>query len=195
MPATPPQPQLAKQLCFALYSTTRAYLGAYRPLLDKLGLTHPRYLVMLVLWEKDRHTVKALGERLFLDSGTLTPLLKRLESNRERLLRQEEILPALGYEPVGFTHPDEAAASAVEFGVPSLADVGIREVIPATSSNRGARRRFGPVLVIPEFPRASPWQRNCRPRRRSLVAGFVAAVTLISPMKLSRKVNKSYFKW
>lgn len=111
MPATPPQPQLAKQLCFALYSTTRAYLGAYGPLLDKLGLTHPQYLVMLVLWEEDRHTVKVLGERLFLDSGTLTPLLKRLESNRERLLRQEEILAALGYEPVGFTHPDEAAAA------------------------------------------------------------------------------------
>jgi DNA-binding MarR family transcriptional regulator len=80
MPATPPHLQLAKQLCFALYSTTRAYLGAYKPLLDKLGLTHPQYLVMLVLWEEDRQTVKVLGERLFLDSGTLTPLLKRLET-------------------------------------------------------------------------------------------------------------------
>jgi DNA-binding MarR family transcriptional regulator len=55
-------------------------VSAYKPLLDKLGLTYPQYLVMLLLWEQDRQTVKALGERLFLDSGTLTPLLKRLET-------------------------------------------------------------------------------------------------------------------
>ena len=76
MPRTPPHLQLANQLCFALYSTTRAYVSAYKSLLDK----DPQYLVMLVLWEKDQQTVKALGERLFLDSGTLTPLLKRLET-------------------------------------------------------------------------------------------------------------------
>ena len=80
MPRTPPHLQLANQLCFALYSTTHAYVSAYKPLLDKLGLTYPQYLVMLVLWEEDQQTVKALGERLFLDSGTLTPLLKRLET-------------------------------------------------------------------------------------------------------------------
>src|ERR1700737_2997557 len=80
MPRPPPHLQLANQLCFALYSTTHAYVSAYKPLLDKLGLTYPQYLVMLVLWEEDQQTVKALGERLFLDSGTLTPLLKRLET-------------------------------------------------------------------------------------------------------------------
>jgi MarR family transcriptional regulator, organic hydroperoxide resistance regulator len=80
MPRTPPHLQLANQLCFALYSTTHAYVNAYAPLLEELGLTYPQYLVMLVLWEEDRQTVKALGERLFLDSGTLTPLLKRLQT-------------------------------------------------------------------------------------------------------------------
>ena len=67
------------QLCFALYSTVHALGRVYAPLLTELGLTYPQYLVMLVLWESDDLTVKGLGARLFLDSGTLTPLLKRLE--------------------------------------------------------------------------------------------------------------------
>ncbi len=67
------------QLCFAIYSTSLAYTKVYKPILDPLGLTYPQYLVMLVLWEEDNLTVKAIGEKLFLDSGTLTPLLKRLE--------------------------------------------------------------------------------------------------------------------
>src|SRR5947209_18661544 len=71
---------LANQLCFAVYSTAHAFNRFYKPLLDRLGLTYPQYLVMLVLWEEDGMSVKAIGERLFLDSGTLTPLLKRLEA-------------------------------------------------------------------------------------------------------------------
>jgi DNA-binding MarR family transcriptional regulator len=71
---------LANQLCFAVYSTAHAFNRFYKPLLDKLGLTYPQYLVMLVLWEQDGLPVKEIGERLFLDSGTLTPLLKRLEA-------------------------------------------------------------------------------------------------------------------
>ena len=71
---------LGNQLCFAIYSTTHAFNRVYKPLLDKLGLTYPQYLVMLVLWERDGVSVKNIGERLFLDSGTLTPLLKRLEA-------------------------------------------------------------------------------------------------------------------
>ena len=75
---------LDNQLCFKLYAASRAVTRAYKPMLDQLGLTYPQYLAMLVLWEwKDtppaQPTVKALGERLLLDSGTLTPLLKRLE--------------------------------------------------------------------------------------------------------------------
>ena len=72
--------QLDHQLCFALYSASLAMTKLYKPLLDQLGLTYPQYLVMLVLWERDALMVSELGERLFLDSGTLTPLLKRLEA-------------------------------------------------------------------------------------------------------------------
>ena len=71
---------LGNQLCFAIYSTAHAFNRVYKPLLDRLGLTYPQYLVMLVLWERDGMSVKEIGERLFLDSGTLTPLLKRLEA-------------------------------------------------------------------------------------------------------------------
>lgn len=71
---------LDHQLCFALYSASLAMTKLYKPLLEELGLTYPQYLAMLALWERDGVSVSALGERLFLDSGTLTPLLKRLEA-------------------------------------------------------------------------------------------------------------------
>ena len=73
--------QLDNQLCFAMYSTSLAMTRVYKPLLDELGLTYPQYLAMLVLWERDGLMVSELGERLYLDSGTLTPLLKRLEAS------------------------------------------------------------------------------------------------------------------
>jgi len=73
--------KLDNQLCFAVYSASLAMTRLYKPLLEKLGLTYPQYLVLLVLWERDGLTVSELGERLSLDSGTLTPLLKRLEAN------------------------------------------------------------------------------------------------------------------
>jgi DNA-binding MarR family transcriptional regulator len=79
-PATDLPLLLGNQLCFAVYSTAHAFNRAYKPLLDRLGLTYPQYLVMLVLWERDGLPVRAIGERLFLDSGTLTPLLKRMEA-------------------------------------------------------------------------------------------------------------------
>nr|WP_296340000.1 MarR family transcriptional regulator [uncultured Acidovorax sp.] len=84
-PSTPitPSPailRLDNQVCFALYSASLAMTKLYKPLLDRIGLTYPQYLVMLVLWEQDGVTVSELGERLFLDSGTLTPLLKRLKA-------------------------------------------------------------------------------------------------------------------
>jgi MarR family transcriptional regulator, organic hydroperoxide resistance regulator len=71
---------LDEQLCFALYSASRAMTAAYAPLLDALELTYPQYLVMLVLWDSDGARVSQIGERLHLDSATLTPLLKRLEA-------------------------------------------------------------------------------------------------------------------
>ena len=84
---------LDNQLCFSLYSASLAMTKLYKPLLDPLGLTYPQYLVMLVLWEIDDVMVSTIGERLHLDSGTLTPLLKRLEAaelvQRERSAEDE----------------------------------------------------------------------------------------------------------
>jgi DNA-binding MarR family transcriptional regulator len=84
---------LDKQLCFALYSASLAMTKVYKPLLAPLGLTYPQYLVMLALWEHDGQSVSELGNRLALDSGTLTPLLKRLEAqgqlSRERDVEDE----------------------------------------------------------------------------------------------------------
>lgn len=77
--APPEIPLLESQLCFALYTATHRLTRAYRPLLEPLGLTYVQYLVMLVLWDRDPRSVGELGEALFLDSGTLTPLLKRVE--------------------------------------------------------------------------------------------------------------------
>lgn len=86
-------PKLDNQLCFALYSTSLAMSKVYRKLLPKLGLTYSQYLVMLVLWEQNELTVSDIGERLFLDSATLTPLLKRMEIadliNRVRSVNDE----------------------------------------------------------------------------------------------------------
>lgn len=73
--------RLERQLCFAVYATAHAFTRAYKPILDKVGLTYPQYLVMLCLWEKSPLPVKGIGEKLDLDSGTLSPLLKRLEQN------------------------------------------------------------------------------------------------------------------
>lgn len=73
-------PDLSELLCFAVYSTSHAFNRVYKPLLESLGLTYPQYLVMMQLWCQDGQTVGALGSRLFLESNTLTPLLKRLEA-------------------------------------------------------------------------------------------------------------------
>ena len=81
--------KLDSMLCFAVYAAGHAFTRFYKPRLDALGLTYPQYLVFLVLWEQDGLTVKALGEKLFLDSGTITPLVKRLEV-RGLLRRQRD---------------------------------------------------------------------------------------------------------
>lgn len=72
-------PKLENQICFPLYVTSKEITAMYRPFLEKLDITYSQYLVMMVLWENDGLTVNQIGEKLFLDSGTLTPLLKRLE--------------------------------------------------------------------------------------------------------------------
>ncbi|AWN48924.1 MarR family transcriptional regulator [Methylobacterium terrae] len=87
---------LSSQICFAVYSAAHAFNRIYKPLLDRLGLTYPQYLVLLLLWEQDGQTMKTLGQRLYLDSGTLTPLLKRLEAaglvRRARDIHDERLM-------------------------------------------------------------------------------------------------------
>ena len=73
--------KLDDQLCFSIYAAGHAFTRFYRPLLEPLGLTYPQYLVLLTLWETDGLPLKAIGQRLGLDSGTLTPLLKRMEES------------------------------------------------------------------------------------------------------------------
>lgn len=106
-------PRLDGQLCFALYSTSLAMSKIYRKLLGKLGLTYSQYLVLMVLWEQDEQTVSSIGERLFLDSATLTPLLKRMEQGglvtRTRAPNDErQVIIALTEQ--GSALRDEAAA-------------------------------------------------------------------------------------
>lgn len=110
---------LDRQLCFPLYACSKEVIRRYRPLLDRLDLTYTQYITMMVLWEQKEVNVKELGERLFLDSGTLTPMLKKLESKgylirersdqdqREVLIRITEEGEALKKEAV--TIPAEMA--------------------------------------------------------------------------------------
>lgn len=117
---SPPEADLLleNQLCFKLYAASRLVIRGYRPLLERLGLTYPQYLAMLVLWEwqaqpPEQPTVKALGERLMLDSGTLTPLLKRLEQLghvQRRRAAQDEREVHLALTPLGLALRDETAA-------------------------------------------------------------------------------------
>jgi DNA-binding MarR family transcriptional regulator len=111
MSKSPPALKLANQLCFAVYSAAHAFNRVYKPLLDRLGLTYPQYLVMLVLWEEDDQTVKAIGAQLFLDSGTLTPLLKRLETAglvRRSRDRTDERLVRVALTPAGAALREQA---------------------------------------------------------------------------------------
>ena len=73
--------QLEKFLCFSVYSASHAFNRIYKPLLDQIGLTYPQYLVMVSLWQEDDQSVRSIGEKMYLESSTLTPLLKRLEAN------------------------------------------------------------------------------------------------------------------
>jgi MarR family transcriptional regulator, organic hydroperoxide resistance regulator len=106
-------PTLDDLLCFSIYATAHMFNRAYKPLLDAIGLTYPQYLVMRVLWERDDRTVKELGELLGLDSGTLTPLLKRLEAAglvERRRDRQDERLVRILLTAAGQALAERAGA-------------------------------------------------------------------------------------
>lgn len=137
--------QLDRQVCFALAVANRAVLGVYRPLLEPLGLTHPQYLVMLALWGEAPMSVKAIAEAIQLDSPTLSPLLKRLESagliTRERDSRDERNL-VVNLTEAGAAMRKQAEqippAVVERLGV-TLADLEeLREVL--TRVNKAARR-------------------------------------------------------
>jgi MarR family transcriptional regulator, organic hydroperoxide resistance regulator len=113
----PPSAVLEDQLCFALYAASRAMTARYRPLLDAIGLTYPQYLVMMLLWEEDNQTVGQLGSRLSLDSGTLSPLLKRLTTaglvTRHRRVEDERSV-AIALTDAGRALRDKADAISEE---------------------------------------------------------------------------------
>lgn len=111
--------RLGDQLCFALYAASKAVAGAYRPGLGAIGLTYPQYLAMLALWEGDGQTVAGVGAALGLDSGTLSPLLKRLEASgllrRERSEKDERVVRLyLTAKGAALEEPAAAVRSAVE---------------------------------------------------------------------------------
>ena len=135
--------KLDHQLCFALYSASLAMTKFYKPLLEPLGLTYPQYLVMLVLWEGDGITVSQLGERITLDSGTLTPLLKRLEaSHLVRRLRDtaDERRVLLQLTPAG--RALKSKAMAVPESVACASGCALDELAALTARLKALRRQI-----------------------------------------------------
>ena len=145
--ARPDWLRLESQLCFALYSSSLAMTKLYKPLLEPLGLTYPQYLALLVLWEQDGLAVGSLGERLYLDSGTLTPLLKRLEAaelvRRTRSTEDErQVLIAL--TPKGDALREKARAVPQSILAASACSVG--ELMAMKNEIVALRDRLNAVL-------------------------------------------------
>ncbi|UZE49441.1 MarR family winged helix-turn-helix transcriptional regulator [Rhodopseudomonas sp. P2A-2r] len=142
-----PPLKLDNQICFAVYSTAHAFNRLYKPLLERLELTYPQYLVMLVLWERDDVPVKDIGQRLFLDSGTLTPLLKRLETagliRRTRSVDDErQVLIAL--TPQGHALRDKA--KSVPQGVLAASACSVEELVSMKDELVALRDRLTAAL-------------------------------------------------
>jgi MarR family transcriptional regulator, organic hydroperoxide resistance regulator len=132
----PPDLTLDEALCFALYSASRALTSFYRPRLDELGITYPQYLVLLALWERDGVTVGGLAERLRLDYGTLSPLLKRLQAagliTRERRADDERSVTISLTEPGRALHTRADCIPAEVFaatGLDAESFEGLRETL------------------------------------------------------------------
>jgi DNA-binding MarR family transcriptional regulator len=138
---------LGNQICFAVYSTAHAFNRVYKPLLDKLQLTYPQYLVMMVLWERDGVPVKDIGEKLFLDSGTLTPLLKRMEAadliKRTRsTVDERQVLIAL--TPQG--HALREKARAVPQGILASSACSVGELVAMKNELLALRDKLNAAL-------------------------------------------------
>jgi DNA-binding MarR family transcriptional regulator len=139
--------RLDNQICFAVYSAAHAFNRVYKPLLDRLGLTYPQYLVMLVLWERDGVPIKDIGERLFLDSGTLTPLLKRMEA--AELIRRTRSTEDERQVLVALTLKGEALkekARAVPQSILAASDCSVGELIGMKNEIVALRDRLNAVL-------------------------------------------------
>lgn len=121
--------KLSNQLCFPIYVLSKEIIQRYRPFLDALDLTYPQYLVLMVLWEQDNQTVSALGDKLYLDSGTLTPLLKRLETKeivvRTRQKNDERVVQ-ISLTPYGLSLKDKA--SCIPMQMMDSMDLSVDEV-------------------------------------------------------------------
>lgn len=135
--------RLESQFCFALYSATHEVMRTYRPLLEPLGLTYPQYLVMLLLWEQGELTVGGLAERMLLDSSTLTPLLKRLETlglvRRERNLRNERQL-IVSLTPEGRALQEKARA--IPEAILNASNRSLTELVRLRDEMVGIREAF-----------------------------------------------------
>jgi DNA-binding MarR family transcriptional regulator len=137
-------PKLDNQLCFALYSTSLAMSKVYRKLLPKLGLTYSQYLVMMVLWEQDELVVSDIGERLFLDSATLTPLLKRMEA--AELITRVRSASDERQVIITLTKKGDALrniAAELQYDVFHAMECGLDEVIAMTEQLIALRTRLG----------------------------------------------------
>jgi DNA-binding MarR family transcriptional regulator len=142
-------PQLADFLCFAVYSANLAFGKAYKPILDELGLTYTQYITIIALWEEDDQTVSGLGEKLFLESNTLTPILKKLEAmgyvNRARDAADERQV-RVGLTPAGRALRESAfnknlraatGLSAEEFPIVQKAVARLRDNLIKTTPGKG----------------------------------------------------------
>jgi DNA-binding MarR family transcriptional regulator len=135
--------ELDRQLCFSLYSTSLAMTRVYKPHLDALGLTYPQYLVMLALWQHDGLAVGELGQRLCLDSGTLTPLLKRLEAaglvqRRRSATDERRVEVSLTDEGRAL----RASARGVPASIAAATGCSLSELVELTRRLHGLRERL-----------------------------------------------------
>ncbi len=148
-PADPTNPRLADFLCFAIYSANLAYGRAYKPILEELGLTYTQYIAIVALWEEDHQTVSSLGEKLFLESNTLTPILKKLEvmgflrrqrdplDERQVLVSLTDAGRRLREKGLGMNLVKESGLSPEEFAKVQKAVVSLRDnLIKAAQSGR-----------------------------------------------------------
>jgi DNA-binding MarR family transcriptional regulator len=142
-PGRMPSSTLDEQLCFALYTASRAMTGRYRPMLDAIGLTYPQYLVMLVLWERGDTTVTAIGQSLQLATGTLSPLLKRLEAlglvTRTRQVDDER---SVVVTPTAAGQDLEARTVAVQHEVGAATGFSLAEIAELRSTLQGLTGRL-----------------------------------------------------